>query len=298
MAGYRSPTEREALQAEAERRVRAGEARSEVARSLGVPLNTVSVWALDGGWRRKDIEAERADATVETTQQRIEDASRQSQALAFGSAPSVAEAGADPEERGAADAEVDPQAAARACLALAARLTRRERVREAEAAQRMAERFQRMATAASGSGTVAELQEKIAELETKLQNADWTVNKAWGMLVYTVADMEHIRNGTWMDTRWWVQCALRKGIPMPDALVMMIQKRNSELDARLTVKGWVDFHDPSPERLARIAKLEAELRFLEAADWREAEERGLKLWPPAERFEAPAAPAAEQEAGP
>jgi len=44
---------------EAERRVRAGESRAQVARDLNIPLSTLSGWAHRGGWRRKDLIAVR-----------------------------------------------------------------------------------------------------------------------------------------------------------------------------------------------------------------------------------------------
>ena len=46
---------------EAERRVRAGEPRAEVARALGIPVSTVATWAHRGGWRRKDLVTFRSD---------------------------------------------------------------------------------------------------------------------------------------------------------------------------------------------------------------------------------------------
>lgn len=64
MAGYRSWGERELLKAEAEMRVRAGQSRADVARELGVPLQTLAAWACQGGWRLKDLEAERGSEGV------------------------------------------------------------------------------------------------------------------------------------------------------------------------------------------------------------------------------------------
>jgi hypothetical protein len=55
MSSTRSPSETEILKVEAERRVRAGDTRADVARDLGVPLSTIGLWATLGGWRRKDI---------------------------------------------------------------------------------------------------------------------------------------------------------------------------------------------------------------------------------------------------
>jgi hypothetical protein len=54
----RTTIELEVLRAEAERRVRAGESRADVARALDVHPMTLAQWALRGRWRKKDIEAE------------------------------------------------------------------------------------------------------------------------------------------------------------------------------------------------------------------------------------------------
>ncbi|MBI1340968.1 hypothetical protein GC169_12275 [bacterium] len=60
--GYRSEEARRELRAEAERLVRAGAARAEVAARLGVPGSTLAQWAQAGGWRRKDLDQETAAA--------------------------------------------------------------------------------------------------------------------------------------------------------------------------------------------------------------------------------------------
>ena len=52
---YRTVQEQRELTFEAERRVPAGGPRAEVARSLGLPVSTLSDWAHRGGWRRKDL---------------------------------------------------------------------------------------------------------------------------------------------------------------------------------------------------------------------------------------------------
>jgi hypothetical protein len=61
------------LRAEAERRVRAGQSRSDVASELNIPPSTLALWALRGGWRSKDLRAERAklvaDIAVRVTRQ-------------------------------------------------------------------------------------------------------------------------------------------------------------------------------------------------------------------------------------
>ena len=48
------------LQQEAERRTRAGQSRPDISRELGVPLHLLASWALKGGWRIKDLRAERS----------------------------------------------------------------------------------------------------------------------------------------------------------------------------------------------------------------------------------------------
>ena len=81
----RTPSEIEILKKEAERRVRTGENRIDIARDLGVPPSTLGGWATDGMWRRKDLAfeldeergraalariAEAAAAKVEASQKR------------------------------------------------------------------------------------------------------------------------------------------------------------------------------------------------------------------------------------
>jgi hypothetical protein len=58
MPTIRSTAELEALSAEAERLVRAGESRADVALALDVPLSTMTDWARKGRWLRRDLEAE------------------------------------------------------------------------------------------------------------------------------------------------------------------------------------------------------------------------------------------------
>ena len=63
----RSYSELMGLEFEAERLVRSGESRAEVSRRLGVHPQTLSTWALRGGWRKKDLDMERSgEATRET----------------------------------------------------------------------------------------------------------------------------------------------------------------------------------------------------------------------------------------
>jgi hypothetical protein len=58
----RSYVELMGLEYEAERLVRSGESRAEVARLLGVHPQTLAGWALRGGWRTKDLDRERSGA--------------------------------------------------------------------------------------------------------------------------------------------------------------------------------------------------------------------------------------------
>jgi hypothetical protein len=65
MATNRTRAELDALRAELEKRVRSGESRAEVARDLGIDQSTASTWALEGGWRRKDLAEDRAEELAE-----------------------------------------------------------------------------------------------------------------------------------------------------------------------------------------------------------------------------------------
>ena len=60
----RSRVELFGLEFEAERLVRSGESRAEVARRLNVHPQTLACWALRGGWRKKDLDLERSVATT------------------------------------------------------------------------------------------------------------------------------------------------------------------------------------------------------------------------------------------
>jgi hypothetical protein len=71
MGTRRSRSEIEVLAAEAERRVRAGQSLTEVARVLGVPRNTLFDWAARGGWREKDLHEERAGELARLARERI-----------------------------------------------------------------------------------------------------------------------------------------------------------------------------------------------------------------------------------
>ena len=134
MPTTRSTIELEALRAEAERRVRAGESRADVARALDVAATTLSQWALRGRWRRKDIEAEqggemqaRADAAIAKLRGEEEvskaEARRAREAAAQAVAAAVAaRAAAEAEARAARDALRQAQGEAEAARAEAARV--------------------------------------------------------------------------------------------------------------------------------------------------------------------------------
>jgi transposase len=71
MPTMRSTAELEALSAEAERRVRDGESRAEVALALDVPLSTMTDWARRGRWLRRDLEAEHRPELTRLVAERI-----------------------------------------------------------------------------------------------------------------------------------------------------------------------------------------------------------------------------------
>lgn len=71
MAGYRAFGDRMLLKAEAEYRVRCGQSRADVSRELGVPIPTLSQWACQDGWRKKDLEAERGSDSIRQLGERI-----------------------------------------------------------------------------------------------------------------------------------------------------------------------------------------------------------------------------------
>ena len=65
MATERSSLELTALNVRAERLVREGYSRADVSRMLGVSAATLAQWALRQGWRKKDLEYEAADRTLQ-----------------------------------------------------------------------------------------------------------------------------------------------------------------------------------------------------------------------------------------
>jgi hypothetical protein len=63
----RSRVEMLGLEYEAERLVREGMSRAEVSRMLGVHTQTLAQWALQGRWRKKDLDLERSGRTTKRT---------------------------------------------------------------------------------------------------------------------------------------------------------------------------------------------------------------------------------------
>ncbi|MDP3493940.1 MAG: hypothetical protein Q8R82_12565 [Hyphomonadaceae bacterium] len=78
----RSYAELMGLEFEAERLVRQGTSRAEVSRRLGVHPQTLSTWALRGGWRKKDLDMERSGEATHKTLQAIRDGNRAADAQA------------------------------------------------------------------------------------------------------------------------------------------------------------------------------------------------------------------------
>lgn len=76
----RSYAELMGLEVEAERLVRCGESRADVARRLGVHPSTLSIWALRGGWRQKDLDLERSAEAARETVMAIRQGNRQAEA--------------------------------------------------------------------------------------------------------------------------------------------------------------------------------------------------------------------------
>jgi hypothetical protein len=67
MKTLRTAAETRALKEEAERRARSGESLAEIARTMSLPTSTLSDWALQGGWRQKDLKNERSDEIARLT---------------------------------------------------------------------------------------------------------------------------------------------------------------------------------------------------------------------------------------
>jgi transcriptional regulator with XRE-family HTH domain len=149
MSNTRTPSESEALKKEAERRVRAGENRTDVARRLGLSPSTLSNWAADGGWRRKDIDseinAERGRIMLEKIAEIVasdhqEAAERTAKSREVSEAAFARLRSADPENSGALPG-LKPPTGRQLAMTVARRLLEQGDVEEAERAARIAIRF-------------------------------------------------------------------------------------------------------------------------------------------------------------
>ena len=69
--GNKTRLESYALAIEAERRARAGQSFPSISRALGVPLGTLNYWALNGRFRRCDLEEETACERAKLVIERI-----------------------------------------------------------------------------------------------------------------------------------------------------------------------------------------------------------------------------------
>lgn len=78
-ATTRNIRETEILKQEAERRVRAGECRPDIAHTLQVPLSTLNRWAAEGRWRLKDIAFEAGEQRGEALLEKIAETARREQ---------------------------------------------------------------------------------------------------------------------------------------------------------------------------------------------------------------------------
>ena len=152
MFNTRTPSEIEQLKKEAERRVRAGENRVDVALDLGIPTSTMSLWASIGGWRKKDIafelNEERGQAMLakiaETTLREQEEVSKNAaRAKELGEAALAAMKAADPhDDANLPGARIVP--GHQLAVAMSHNLLKEGRLEEAESAARLALRLARV----------------------------------------------------------------------------------------------------------------------------------------------------------
>jgi hypothetical protein len=151
---YRTVQEQREILLEAERRVRAGEPRAQVARDLGIPQSTLADWAHRGGWRRKDLvavrDAERGKMILEVIneaaagerEKKQADVAKMREALEASKAELAAAAPRDPDGAQLMDLMVEgPLPARKLAMGLADSLLRQGRVEEADRAVRLAVRF-------------------------------------------------------------------------------------------------------------------------------------------------------------
>jgi hypothetical protein len=149
MSSTRSPSETGALKSEAERRVRAGENRIDVAHRLGLSPSTLANWAAEGGWRRKDLDSEidaergramlgKIAAAVARDRRESAEKTAKSRELADGAQALLREA--DPGNSGAMPGLKEPTGRQLA-MTVARRLLEQGEVDEADRAARIAIRF-------------------------------------------------------------------------------------------------------------------------------------------------------------
>ena len=147
----RTPSEIAILKAEAERRVRAGESHTDVARALRVPPSTLGYWASDGMWRRKDLDFQVDEARGRAALASIAESAardlnavreRGEKARQLAEAARKAIEAADPDGEGRPSALTRPPVSARQLsMAMAHSLLEQGRLDEAERAARFSLRF-------------------------------------------------------------------------------------------------------------------------------------------------------------
>jgi transcriptional regulator with XRE-family HTH domain len=181
--------EQYAITLEAERRVRAGESRADVAQALGIPPSTVAEWARKGGWRRKDLIAVRDEArgemilgligelTAEEHARQNENVTKLRQALEASKAEleTVAPGGQLPLSTGGG---VVP--AGKLAMAMADNLLRQGQLGEADRAVRLATRFAEAERAANTSEETRwrEERERLMKWWAETQTAYHRLHKA------------------------------------------------------------------------------------------------------------------------
>lgn len=149
------PEEVQSLINEAERRVRAGIPRAEVARALDIPLSTLAGWAHKGGWRRMDMiavrDAERGQMilgmidqlTAAEHEKKLAEAGRMREALEASKAEldAVAPAGRLSGAQLPGAMGEGPVPAQKLAMGMADSLLRQGRLEDADRAVRLAVRF-------------------------------------------------------------------------------------------------------------------------------------------------------------
>jgi hypothetical protein len=177
---YRTIQEQREILQEAERRVRAGESRAEIARALNIPLSTLAGWAHRGGWRRKDIvavrDAERGkmilamigEVTAVEREKIQADAAKLREALEASKAEADAVSGQLPGPMAGG-----PVPAQKLAMGLADSLLRQGELEEADRAVRLAVRFAEAEQAAGAreETTLREERERLTKWWAEKQAA-------------------------------------------------------------------------------------------------------------------------------